>query len=54
MIVHGKLVTAFDLRDKAKDHLELAEAGILPLTNYYAALSLNEQAAQIVSKTCSQ
>lgn len=35
------------MRDKARAHVALAKEGFRPLSNFYAALCLVEQAAQI-------
>jgi hypothetical protein len=48
MYLYGKLADVAKLHAKAKAHLALAKEGILPVTNFYAAFRLSDQAAQIV------
>lgn len=47
MFVHGKLADAFELLNQADQHVALAKSGVRPVTNFYAALVLAEQAHQL-------
>jgi hypothetical protein len=48
MFVHGQLAVAFDLEAQAKQHLALAQSGVRPLTNYYAALTKRAEVKRLL------